>query len=478
MKNSDTHLVTIDSANYIICKNTSPKPIGFKLVNKSKITLIIHLEICDKTVANIILRSGNTYLMNNHNMTDKTEFNIVRTEQKEDFVKQSPQSPQSQPRQNNNTYKFTVFTTQYNSLPNIDPIIKQFITSQSNSYKNDHYNIDKTSVDYTFIEELSSDLTSRDIKCLNVCKQIMSDTKALQLDVNKQKELTKQIDLRKSRFSHIRKFVGTNGTCCDPKEEWHGCLEYGECDEEEEEESEGGGMGMFGNDSDSDGASSYTPSIRKKSFKTKTVKGHVVKERLNSVSLEYNTRDKLTISFDIIFNNDAMIFSNWKDHSIKQKLKVYLELCGLTNTPKKYPSEECCICLDEIPQVKFSCGHICCCYECSNALETQICPLCRAYISVKFISSPDIINSNNKAINNDSSTPKFNPTKWNALTKSLKQKHKAIKRKHTNTITHLELELTELKARYNKFNENPHFITLMKYYYSKHRNDELKINVS
>jgi hypothetical protein len=68
-------------------------------------------------------------------------------------------------------------------------------------------------------------------------------------------------------------------------------------------------------------------------------------------------------------------------------LKEYLETLKQNQMveflkKKPYKSDECCICLNDLPNIIFyQCGHQCVHQECGNDLDK--CPLCRKKVSAK-----------------------------------------------------------------------------------------------
>ena len=63
--------------------------------------------------------------------------------------------------------------------------------------------------------------------------------------------------------------------------------------------------------------------------------------------------------------------------AVEQHSKTLLE-----SLERVYTSEECCVCMDDKPDVVFyQCGHQCCHQACGVTLTK--CPLCRSFIRSK-----------------------------------------------------------------------------------------------
>ena len=362
MNNGNTFLANIKDINYLLCENTGP--IGFDLENISNKTLVVYLTINDKIVANIILRPNSKYFMNNRNLSDQLKFNIEKTKEKVSFEEKKENSKSS-----NNIYKFDIFSEINVELPKTLYEINHFNikTHYPRVFVANHYIIDNISTSFTYIEEVcASPETLKWIKKYIELEKTCSD------NINKLKKIQN---------------IMNNAETKEYNEELH----YGE-EEEEEEEEESEGGGMFGGSSSDE--VSYV--IKNKSIKTKTVFKGKSNENLKSRDMMLNKNNKLSVEFQVVSNNNKIIYNKLENASRKDRLILFMELSEYSNPKILFPTENCCICLEAKPTITFGCGHRCTCNNCYNNITSCIstplisqrvtsCPLCRKFISVAFI---------------------------------------------------------------------------------------------
>ena len=56
----------------------------------------------------------------------------------------------------------------------------------------------------------------------------------------------------------------------------------------------------------------------------------------------------------------------------------------IINTDKSFKSDECVICLTNLPNVLFcNCGHIAICEECGKMKSLETCPVCKTKNTIK-----------------------------------------------------------------------------------------------
>ena len=84
--------------------------------------------------------------------------------------------------------------------------------------------------------------------------------------------------------------------------------------------------------------------------------------------IDYNNQEEL---LDEIKNTISKLIDGKNDDLINQLDKIYIE-------------KECCICMDDKPDLIFyQCGHQCCHYDCAQDLPNNRCPLCRNNIKAR-----------------------------------------------------------------------------------------------
>lgn len=99
-------------------------------------------------------------------------------------------------------------------------------------------------------------------------------------------------------------------------------------------------------------------------------------ERCNRVSREQQHERLLKASIDRLSKK------NKKSKQRIRELREQLKIASAIATQPSPQNSECRVCLDKGVEIVFiTCGHACCCEECSKSLET--CPMCRERIARK-----------------------------------------------------------------------------------------------